>query len=94
MNCQKMIKLIFKQIDLLEFMHQINIVPFEVRDFEWKIKEQILTLFRYGLLLTERNNQKSTLLSVLKAYNYKNQIELNRNPLYEDSSVRDRQCPL
>jgi hypothetical protein len=39
-------KLIFKQIDFLESMHQITIVPFEVRDFEWKLKEQVLALLR------------------------------------------------
>jgi hypothetical protein len=77
-------KKIFEQIEFLESMHQITIVLFEVRDFEWKLKNQILTLLRHGLLLSEKSNQKSTFLPVLKASKYKNQIEKYNNPLYEN----------
>ncbi|NTW55022.1 MAG: hypothetical protein HGB15_09775 [Chlorobaculum sp.] len=76
-------KLIFKQIDFLESMHQTTVVPFELRDFEWKLKEQILTLLRFGLSLSERNNKKSTFLPVLKSSIYKSQIDKYKNPLYE-----------
>ncbi|WP_170181146.1 hypothetical protein, partial [Chlorobaculum thiosulfatiphilum] len=54
-----------------------------LRDFEWKLKEQILTLLRFGLSLSERNNKKSTFLPVLKSSIYKSQINKYKNPLYE-----------
>lgn len=75
-------KKVIQEIERIESL-QITVVPYEVRDFKWKLKEQLLNLFRYGLALTERNNQKSTFLPVLKASNHRHLLEDYRNPLYE-----------
>lgn len=59
------IKLICELIQKLEIEYQITIITFNSEDFKSVFKKQLLTLFKYGIDLAEKENRKNSFMPVL-----------------------------
>lgn len=59
-------------IDRIENTNQLSVIPFNIFDFKTRVKEHLMTLFKFALSLTEKENQRNSFLPVLMSSRYNN----------------------